>query len=43
VPSTQQLAAVLAGLEVGQTVPVEVVTGSGRRTVRVTLGQLAGS
>ena len=43
VPTTQQLTAVLAGLDVGQTVPVVVVTGGGQRTVQVTLGQLAGS
>jgi putative serine protease PepD len=43
VHTTQQLAGVLAGLDVGQTVPVAVVTGGGQRTVQVTLGQLAGS
>jgi putative serine protease PepD len=41
--STQQLATVLAGLDVGKTVPVTVVSGSGKRTVQVTLGQLTGS
>jgi S1-C subfamily serine protease len=43
VASTQQLATVLAGQEVGRTVPVVVVTGGGKRTVQVTLGQLSGS
>jgi S1-C subfamily serine protease len=42
VATTQQLATVLAGLDVGQTVPVAVATGSGQRTVQVTLGQLSG-
>jgi S1-C subfamily serine protease len=42
VPTTQQLTAVLAGLDVGKTVPVDVVTSGGRKTVQVTLGQLAG-
>jgi S1-C subfamily serine protease len=43
VASTQQLATVLAGQEVGRTVPVVVVTDGGKRTVQVTLGQLSGS
>jgi S1-C subfamily serine protease len=43
VASTQQLATVLAGQEGGRTVPVVVVTDGGKRTVRVTLGQLSGS
>jgi S1-C subfamily serine protease len=41
--STQQLATVLAGQDVGKTVPVDVVSTSGKRTVQVTLGQLTGS
>jgi S1-C subfamily serine protease len=43
VASTQQLATVLAGQEVGRTVPVVVAGDGGKRTVQVTLGQLAGS
>ena len=42
-PSAGQLAAVLAGLKPGQTVPVIVIKSNGTRsTVRVTLGQLPG-
>ena len=43
VSSTQQLATVLAGLDVGQTVPVGITSQQGERTVQVTLGQLGGS
>jgi S1-C subfamily serine protease len=43
VAGTQQLTTVLAGLDVGTTVPVDVVTSGGTKTVQVTLGQLAGS
>ena len=42
-PSAGQLAAVLANLKPGQTVPVRIVTQSGaQQTVNVTLGQLPG-
>jgi putative serine protease PepD len=43
VTSTQQLATVLAGLDVGKTIPVAITSASGRRTVQVTLGELTGS
>ncbi|MDA8201258.1 MAG: trypsin-like peptidase domain-containing protein [Chloroflexi bacterium] len=42
-PSAGQLAAVLAGLKPGQTVPVRIMLQNGtQRTVNVTLGQLPG-
>jgi S1-C subfamily serine protease len=40
VADTQQLAAVLANLPVGKTVPVSVLRGGGTTTVQVTLGEL---
>jgi S1-C subfamily serine protease len=43
VTDTTSLSAVLAGLRVGQAVPVTVERGNGQRTITVTLGQLPGS
>ena len=40
VADTQQLAAVLANLSVGKSVPVAVLRNSGKTTVQVTLGEL---
>jgi S1-C subfamily serine protease len=41
VGDTQQLAAVLANLDVGKKVPVDVVRDGSRKTVQVTLGELS--
>jgi S1-C subfamily serine protease len=43
VADVQQLAQILAGLDVGKTVPVAIDTGGTTKTIQVTLGQLAGS
>ncbi|MCW2692508.1 MAG: peptidase and chymotrypsin/Hap [Mycobacterium sp.] len=43
VTDATSLSAVLAGLQVGQAVPVTVERGNGQRTITVTLGQLPGS
>jgi len=42
VQTTDDLSTVLAGLKPGQSVPVVILTPSGRRTVHVTLGQSPG-
>jgi putative serine protease PepD len=42
-PSPQALAAILAGLRPGQTVPVQLTGKGGTRTVQVTLGSIPGT